>query len=185
MDSSLIPYEISEIPKNNSDRKTFFSIWHVIISSNVKTKDLETAYDISQDLKQSFIHTFRDKSQEVFDVKRPGDQFDSHTVEKIKLRYAPEIGEDPKGGRVHLHALVEVEHHTILQVNRKKANELIRESLRENPWIVNPWVDIKWVPASYKNMEHYLGKNPLTRQADFESAFLFRQKKWGDKSQNG
>lgn len=178
---SKIPYELIDVEKNEDSRSpekpTFFSMWHVLVSSNVKTEDSGIANDIGEDLKQSIVYAFRDHGEEVFVVKRPGDEFDSDTVERIKISFAAEVGEDPKGGRVHVHSLVEVEHHTILQVNPKAAQEKIREYLQKNDNIMGAYINIKWVPTS-KPLERYLGKNPLTRGEGakaFESDLLHKK----------
>lgn len=177
---SKIPYQVIDIEKNEEsrspDKPTFFSMWHVLVSSNVKTEDMDIANDIGEDLKQSIVFAFKEHAEDVFVVKRAGDEFDSDTVERIKISFAAEVGEDPKGGRVHVHSLIEVEHHTILQVNSKAAQEKIREYLQKNDNILGAYINIKWVPTS-KPLERYLGKNPLTRgegAKDFESELLHK-----------
>lgn len=157
-----IPVEVVDVEKNENDRKTFFSQWHVLVSSNVKTYDIGTANQIADDLKSAVRYAFESNGSQVFRVMREGDSFDSDSIEKIKISYAAEIGEDPKGGRVHIHAIIEVEHHTILQINIPVAVKIIKEQLKSNPFILGAYVNIKWVPTS-KPLEHYIGKNPLSK----------------------
>lgn len=174
MSSARIPYEIVQVEKNKDSRKTLFSTWHVVVNSNVKAETLQTANDISDILKDSVVNAFKDRGSEVFVVKRPGDSFDSDAIEKIKISQAAEIGEDAKGGRVHVHAMVEVEHHTILQIDMPTASKIIKEYCESRSDIImGVYVDIKWIPMSKKPLEHYLGKNPLTREnPDFQSKML-------------
>lgn len=178
-----ISFEITESRKNGPV-PTFYSIWHVLINSNCKSNNPAVIDSCAQSLRGALVYTFDQHKEEAFRVDREGDVFSPETVETIRINYAAEKGEDPRGGATHVHAIVEVKHHTILQVDRKRCNELIREYLKDNPNISNPYVNIKWVPASKTALENYIGKNPLTRAGEsFEKSLLHREggstRPWG------
>lgn len=174
---SLKDISFQVVDKKKTDgRKTFYSMWHVTVNSNCKGNDSACIDSVSEALKAAMIYTFKDRANESFRIDRPGDNFDSSTIDKIKISQAAEKGEDPKGGGIHVHAMVEVKHHTILQINRGRANELIRAALKDNPYILNPYVNIAWVPVSKKALEDYIGKNPLTRAgSSFQQGLLHNQ----------
>lgn len=158
----MIKFSLKDVERNENDRKTYFSMWHVLVSSNVKTENTQVREEIAESLKQAVVYAFKDNGESVFKVLKEGDSFDSVSIENVKISYAAEVGEDPKGGRVHLHTLVEVEHHTRLQINFGVCNKMIKDKCQElSPHILGAYVNIKWVPTS-RPLEHYIGKNPLT-----------------------
>lgn len=178
--SSSIPYEFVEVEKNpdaGTHVKTFFSTWHVTVTSNVRAEGLSLggANDIADTLKDGIKNCFRDHGSEAFRIMRAGDSWGHEAIERVKISTAAEIGKDARGGRVHVHSLVEVEHHTILQVDMPKSVELIKTYVEShNIFILGAHVDIKWIPMSQKPLEHYLGKNPLTRE-DGNFKHLFKE----------
>lgn len=163
-----VPTEIQDITqqtegaKLQAERKTYYSMWHVLVSSNVKTDDLDTANEIAACLKGGFAATFRDRPSEVFIVR--GGDWSSELVDSLKIQYAAEVGEHAMGGRVHIHALVTVVHHDNVRINGPALQVILRERCMDHPFIKNIFVRVKWVPTS-KPLEDYIGKNPLGRAA--------------------
>lgn len=162
---SGVPVDIQDITeqtagaKVQAERKTYYSMWHVLVSSNVKTDDLATANEIASCLKTGFASTFRDRPNDVFIIR--GGEWGSELIDSLKIQYAAEIGEDPRGGRVHLHALVTVVHHDNVRINGPALQVILREHCMDHPFIKNIFVRVKWVPTS-KPLEDYIGKNPLS-----------------------
>jgi hypothetical protein len=162
-----IPIEIEDIttPSGyNEEIKTYYSQWHILVSSNVRTNDLDTANEIADCLKNGFATAFRTRPAELFIVSKGA--WDSETIDSMKIQMAAEIGEDAKGGRVHIHALVNVTHHGNLKINGQAIQVILREHC-QSQFIKNIFVRVKWIPTS-RPIEDYIGKNPLTHQSKEE-----------------
>jgi hypothetical protein len=158
-----IPVTIEDITErtNTNEQKTYYSQFHVLVSSNVRTNDLATANGVADCLKTGFAKAFRDRPTEVFRFQNGG-SWTSDFIDGMNIKYAAEIGHDPKGGRVHIHALVNVTHHTNIQIDYKQIQIILRQYCMDDPNIKNIFVRVKWIPTS-KPLEDYIGKNPLSQ----------------------
>lgn len=163
-----VPVEIQDITEqaavHREPRKTFYSQWHVLVSSNVKTDDVDTANEIAACLKGGFVKAFKGRPTEVFKF-RNGGEWNAELIDSMKIQMAAEIGEKAQGGRVHIHALVTVVHHTNISIDGKAVQVILREYCMDHALIQNIFVRVKWVPTS-RPLEDYIGKNPLSRAAD-------------------
>jgi len=159
-----IPIEIEDIVVPTAPaRKEYYSKWHLLVNSNAKAYDVDTANRIADGLKQGVRCAFQDHAKEVFVIKKEGDSFDKEHIKKIEIKMAAEIGE--KEHRVHVHALILVTHYTILQIDRKRLLDVLLECVANIPEVNGLFMRLKWIPAD-RPIENYIGKNPLRGQGD-------------------
>lgn len=162
-----VPIEIEEVPENTTEQQnTFYSRWHLLVNSNVRGTDgdVDKANRIANILKDSIKCVFNDHAQNVFFSKVPGDKFESPTIESVKIKMAAEIGEDPRGGRIHVHCIIDVVHHTILQINVPEMRRDLRECIQQrDPDLPFPFMRLKWIPVN-QAIEKYIGKAPVGLQ---------------------
>lgn len=161
-----VPVEIEEVRETSEvDKKTMYSRWHLLVNSNVAAddeRDLERINHIAAVLKDSIRCVFHEHAAEVFFSKVPGDKFEKPTVESVNIKMAAEIGEQQK--RVHVHVIIDVVHHTILQIDVKKMREDLHACISErDPSLPYPFMRLKWIPVN-QAIEKYIGKAPVGLQ---------------------
>lgn len=144
-----------------SRKKTYYSQWHILVNSNVNTKDPLIIDELSSCLKTGFEKAFTERAEDIFIIQGGG--WDSDTVDDMKIQYATEIGDNEN--RVHLHGLVQVNHHANVRIDGKMIQVILREYCMTSDQIKNIFVRVKWVPTS-RPLEDYIGKNPLTRKVE-------------------
>lgn len=155
-----IPFEAENITApTGRTRKVMYSKWHLLLNSNVPGTELLRANQISDELKSALRCAFKDNAEKVFTVKE-GDKFDADTIISIKLQYAGEIGTHPMGGRVHVHAILSVEHYTILKIDYNAAHDIIYDCIQD-PAAKRGFYFRLWFIPSTQPLENYLGKDPL------------------------
>lgn len=159
-----VPIQIEEVRQNTAEEQgTYYSKWHLLLNSNVAARgegDVEKANRIADILKDSVRCVFYEHGAEVFKSLVPGDKFEKPTVESVKVEMAAEIGEKYK--RVHLHAVITVVHHTILQIDYRKARDALALCLYErDPNLPFPFIRFKQIPMTGVALEKYIGKHPV------------------------
>ena len=168
-----IPFQLKDIQvaRDGSEKrgKLYYSDFHLTLNSNQKEENPFQGKQIASELKRAIRKTFRDNGAEAFKMLVDGHKFNKEYIKSVKISYATEEGSDPRGGRVHLHALVQVEHWSKIQIDTVKSRELIREQLT-TPWIKEGmYYHVEWVPSS-KPLKFYLQKDPLSTMDDLLGA---------------
>jgi hypothetical protein len=159
-----VPIQIEEVKENTIEEKgTYYSQWHLLVNSNVSANnDLEKANRIADVLKDSIRCVFYEHGEEIFKFKDPEgkDKFEKPTVESVNVKMAAEIGDIQH--RVHVHALITVVHHTILQIDYPKAMRAMADCIHErDPTLRFPFMRFKQIPMTGVALEKYIGKHPV------------------------
>lgn len=161
-----IPIEVEDIKVSDQRRKLHYSVWHLVVNSNKTPESTEHANDLAQIMKDAILNTFQKHAREVFKIIPPAkEEFNNETIKKIKIKQAAEIGTNPQGGRVHVHALITVTHITLLQINIQKMRELICGYMAEKGITHNCYINLKWVPST-QPLENYIEKTPLNKNTN-------------------
>jgi len=161
MEEPEIPFEECEVTGiKPPSQKIMYSRWHITLNSNQKGENLLEDNCLASDLKQALVTTFKKRGDEVYKFLIPGHSYTREYIKSVKLTYVAEVGGDPKGGRVHLHAILEVQHYTMIQIDTGKAREILRENLKDECVKEGFYFRVQWVPAS-QPLENYLRKDPL------------------------
>lgn len=167
-DVSGVPVEIQEVRESTPQEKaTMYSRWHLLVNSNVRgdENNIEESNRIAAILKDSVRCVFFEHATRIFVCKGTHngvlDKFESPIIEKVTIKMAAEIGEDPRGHRVHVHVLIDVTHHTILQIDVKQMRAAIWECIQQrDPNLPFPYIRLTWIPVN-KGLEKYIGKKPV------------------------
>jgi hypothetical protein len=174
-DSSSIDFTEEEIKytpgekKKAPGRKTYYSRWHITFSSNQRGENSLESQCLGNDLRQALVKTFKRDGDKVYKFLLPGHSYTREFIKKVTITYVVEKGSDPKGGRVHIHAILEVQHYSMIQIDIKKARELLRENLTTECVSEGFYFRVQWVPAS-QPLENYLRKDPLADFSDLIAA---------------
>lgn len=85
-------------------------------------------------------------------------------VSKTKLEISPiEVGTSPKGGRVHIHALFEVQHFSLLWLDGRNFQLVVRQCFKDyqksplNQMVRGVYAHVRWIPST-KPFRNYLTK---------------------------
>lgn len=139
------------------------SKWLILVNSNIKPSNAEQANAIADGIKGGLRRVIEDKLQNVIVFNRPGDSWNTDSIKSVELQMAAEVGHSAKGGRVHLHAILDVWHWS----NISLPSRLLRDELR--PLACNPksdlfcgsknlFVRVKWIPSD-RALEEYIEKD--------------------------
>ena len=85
----------------------------------------------------------------------PANYYDN--VKSVDVEFVLEIGNRPRGGRIHSHATVKVVHDAYIRMDRKAIHEMIMARLG-----FNFHLDIKATSVQHKYVEDYLRKTGAT-----------------------
>lgn len=159
-DINGIPITVEEVKENTpAQQKTFYSRWHLLVNSNVRGDNLGRSNDIAEILKSSVKCVFHEHATKVFKCKYG--KFEAPNIEDVKIKMAAEIGTDPKGKRVHVHVLIDVTHHDVLQIDVPEMRRDLKECMdQRDPDLPFPFIRLKWVPVN-QALEKYIGKAPV------------------------
>lgn len=102
------------------------------------------------------------KSVIKFIGKRADDEYSLDTIDNIEYTVAIEQGTKAKGGRVHAHINIKIQHYSIVQLNTEEIQTFINHHLWEHSRypVEGVHINVRYV-GGYKNMETYIAKGPL------------------------
>ena len=144
-------------------RRKFISAYLITINTNKRPQSMV--------LMEHFNNTFKGHLDELFETAdhyKDGNLVvynndpDGHTkVESIDAKTRIEIGEDPRGGRIHSHTVLKIIHRTsIFKIDGKFIREWFRQKMG-----LNVYINIKLIPANVEAAEIYVDKT-LDEQQD-------------------
>lgn len=138
-----------------------FSAWFITVNSNQIPRSVEHVQKVSELLKNEFISMVQDDLDKIIKVKKKGHKAEPPYLRKVNVDITAEVGSNKKGGRIHIHAFVEFEHQSKIQLNYNAVNQILRERLVGPGKIEKDiWVGIKLTRSS-KSIEAYLTKDPI------------------------
>lgn len=144
-----------------ADRKSDF---HITVSSNKKPSSIYDAEALKEAmfLAADAVFNSPESLRRIVRFNIPHHDFDSKYIQDISTEIAPEIGTHPKGGRAHVHILLNIRHRsnlTILHSKRVIKEEILRTRILD-PWgITNLYVNIKLIPNVEEATRVYLSKH--------------------------
>lgn len=149
--------------------KLHYSKFHVIWSSNLRVYDKSEGLILADQMSDIFVEVSQNKPQDFIKFRvgnsktylvQPS-EWNNQIIKKYKVRYVIEQGTHPKGGRIHLHAILYLEHFTFLQIEARALQEfLCRRLEQENEAVKGCYLHITWVPSDMP-LENYIGKSPF------------------------
>lgn len=169
--------EIREIESRNKikgkvTRQLRQSKWLILVNSNIKPSNAEQANAIADGIKGALQSVVEHELKDIIVFNRPGDAWNTDSIKSVELQMAAEVGHSKKGGRVHLHAILDVWHWS----NVSLPSRLLREKLI--PLTCNPksglycgskslFVRVKWIPSD-RALEEYIEKDVAESLGDLK-----------------
>lgn len=171
---SRVPLDIKRIqtrtaPPTLEGQKLHYSKFHVIWSSNKNPETEAEAVVLVQQMSDIFEEVMAENPADFVKFKVGNlhlweidpSQWNTENIKKFKVRFVIEKGSHPKGSRVHLHAIIYMEHYLNLQLSRKVLKDLLCLRLENmNESVKGCFLKITWVPVD-KPLLDYIGKNPF------------------------
>lgn len=77
---------------------------------------------LSKALTKLFSHKYLAK---IITFLKEGDSYNSDTIESVDGTFAVEVGHDPRGSRVHAHALLKIAHYSKIRLNYAMIRRLL------------------------------------------------------------
>lgn len=124
------------------------SAFFITISTNVQPTSQEQADELSSALNEAGHALFSNEGlEQVVDFvdEYKGDVFDESTIMGIDTKFATELGKDARGKRVHLHALVKIDHISKIRLDRDMIQAFVLDFLLDK--------GIKYVKNVYVNIQ--------------------------------
>lgn len=140
-----------------------FSDWFITYNSNLSAVGLPSGTVARYHflMTEALRCTIQPKNyREIFQIYQkaaPGVELEARMIRRVKIEMAPEVGSHPQGSRIHLHALLKVEHTTYLRLNTERMREILRFCVEQvnrllraeglPPFPARPYLNVKWVPS--------------------------------------
>lgn len=180
------------LPTGPQGQKLHYSNWFITLSSNIPAKEKNQDFidKVGAMLKAALrcalmdpVHLYGNPPEQpgILEINTrfshySGDQqylTEGLIYKQPKLKTGPiEIGDKPRGRRIHIHGVLEVMHFTYLRINRKQFNIIIQHCMNEAKLKMKVdfpkrvYLHVNWVP-SVKPFLNYLVKpnavNPFVR----------------------
>lgn len=158
------------VSTGDQGQKIHYSKFHIMWSSNVRVYDERLGTELVDQMSDIFVDVANNKPQDFVKFKigtskvyeiDPGKWNDTNII-KYRIRYVIEKGTHPKGGRVHLHAILFLVHYTNLQIEARALKKFLCDALEEqNSTVKGCYLHIKWIPSDMP-LENYIGKSPFS-----------------------
>jgi len=147
-------YALSAIEKSENSTKQ--SMFLVTINPNIIPSDQDDAQHWGSILEESVKEVFsKDNAERWIKFLDDGDMDD---VESIKGSYGVEIGKKARGGRLHLHMLIEVLHNSKIHLNLQNIREDLNAAMKENG-ISSVYVNVRAVKGGEYSIRNYILKD--------------------------
>lgn len=140
------------------ERKLHYSRFLVTVNTNYRPVDMADAREVGDKLLAAFRTMLTEEGfrKIIRIIARNGDFSD---IVKIQVPdWAVELGKDPRGQRVHLHAYIKIEHYTIIQLSPKEIKDWIKSRI-EDDRVKCLKIDIQFVKANEELVKRYIGKH--------------------------
>ena len=133
----------------NYSRRKRHSRYLITVNTN-KRPGVNAIYAnlLAEALRDSAERFATDGIEQCIEFNMLGDTWSSLFIESVDFKYVVEVGRHPKGGRVHLHALLDIFHHSNLSLNKQKTRDFFKKVLSDPLYtdlnIQNPYVNVQW-----------------------------------------
>lgn len=95
--------------------------------------------------------------EQIVEFLVPGHEFDGETIKNVEGRFVVEKGRQPKGGRIHSHASLNITHTSKIRLSRPAIQEYLKRGFIDMPQVKNFYVNIRAIGHD-KRVEDYLTK---------------------------
>lgn len=124
------------------------------INTNVRPDDNADSRQLADKLADAIKTLFTKENVDSALKYLDGDLMDIKTV---YVKFATEIGKNKKGGRIHTHAKIEIDHNAKIQLNSAGIQAFIAKEM-DDPRVQHPYVNIKYF-RNKNNIDKYIEKD--------------------------
>lgn len=143
----------------NQGRKQHYSNFLLTVNSNFRPSSREEALEMRDRLRTGMKALCTEQGMRSSIKFLNGGNYYDNILEPIDVEFAAELGEDPKGSRIHVHALMKLVHNDKVQLNR----EAIKSVVGSASGIPSLYVNAKWVPSE-RTVQDYIKKQQAQPQ---------------------
>lgn len=141
---------------SNKPPKTKHSDFLITINTNYRPKLTPDSKDVGKVLSKA-INKLNTHENLTKIITLDGTDTYAASIKKIKAQFAVEIGQNPKGRRIHAHLILQVDHTSRIQINIPVLREVV-DGLLDDPRIKKPvYVNVKYTPSG-RSVEDYIKK---------------------------
>lgn len=139
------------------ERKDKHSTFFVTINPNQVPTDITHAEFLATELNSALTKLFNEDTLRdyILKFKIPGDNWDEN-IYKVDISYAIELGKHKKGRRVHNHVIINVDHNSLIFLDRHAIVGLISDEMG----LDNVYLNIT-AANSKRTLEEYIEKDSL------------------------
>lgn len=150
----------SKSNKKDTRRKSNYLI---TISTNVKPRDAAHQAQLSNALEDATRAVFDDDAnlERLIRFNKPNHRYSEQYIQNIQVRSAPEVGTDPRGGRVHTHVNIRINHTS--NITMKYSAPMIKQLYFEQGTlqplgVKNLYIKIQLIADNRDAIKRYLSK---------------------------
>lgn len=133
---SGVPTVIEQVPEEQivapqeQGSKISFSSFLITGSTNFRPSTNSEAQEAGDCLNNALAQVFVEERLQEFILDKGGRPWNGENIKFVHIEYSSELGEKPKGMRIHFHAAVKIEHMVRLFVARPILRDMIDDELQ-------------------------------------------------------
>lgn len=139
------------------------SNYHITISTNVRPTTQHQTDQLVEALAACSEHVFGTDAclARIVHFNKPGHYWDDKYVQSVDMKHAPEVGNNPQGGRVHTHIVLKIKHTSNITITHSVPiiRKLFFETGRLEPLgVKNLYIKIQLIRNEQEALQRYLDK---------------------------
>lgn len=154
----------NEVPrqKNQTKHSGFF----LTINTNYHPKGKEeNGQECAEKLREAMNDMLgkEDNLKKIVTFLNEGDKWDDQTIEKVDSQFVVERGRSPRGGRIHAHAALHIDHHSKIRLDIPAIKEILLPYFESGCTcgIKNLYVNVRIIKSNV-GIRNYLTKENLS-----------------------
>ena len=157
-------YKRAAAPSDDNRRSSNYLI---TISTNVRPRDAAHQQQLSEALEQATHNVFDSDAnlERLIRFNKPHHYYGDRYIQNIAVRSAAEVGTDPRGGRVHTHVNVRINHTS--NITMKHSSPMIKQlyfdqETLQQLGVKNLYIKIQLIADNREAIKKYLSKQQAT-----------------------
>lgn len=152
--------------KKKAKDTTRYSSFHVTVSSNKKPSTNEESYALADNMREQVGSLFNEEENlRGLITFLDGSTYDDGKIQKIETTFSIELGRDPRGGRIHSHAVIHIIHHSKIRLNQA----FIRQYFIQHMDVSDVHIDIEVIKTDRRLLD-YIAKDAAAEPVPFDQS---------------
>lgn len=138
------------------------SAYIITVSTNYKPLTTHESKQIAEELRSSLKNLFsHDGLEDIIEFEDSTHSYDFN-VDRVKIEYSIELGKGEKGGRIHAHAHVKIDHTSKIKLDFAKMREIIQEDFSDERLAGKKiYMNVK-IASGSKSLRDYIRKDEIS-----------------------